>query len=274
MSKQIGVVSKEDEATIREQIAIETTLGKVPPGASAKKHSQQDKAAGKGVGRDWSGQGKKDAAVMLQVDQAADQERVKILMGLGIFASFGYGESHGKKQTFHEQTESYFSGWREFRDSLPQAQRASFGVRYAEARRVCNAYIVKGKEFMDDLLEGPGTYHQKIMSLPTMTSGGQGKGTRGKTVKEEAGVNKLAKAEADQRVKIIAEFRSSEIVEIVQNLPESELGALCHALTARLAASKDKLYREIGLTVASMLKAAKVEELEQEETKEGHEKAA
>jgi hypothetical protein len=262
-------LSDPTKADLEEVSNATTPIGK---GRSSKARSQRDKAAGKGVKRDWSPQGAKDAAMIWTADRSADTEKVKVLRTLSMFAAFGYGESTGKKQVFHEQTESYFNGWKKYKDSLPEAEQASFGVRYSEARRILNGYIVKGTKYMDDLLSGPGTYHQKVNSLPTMTGGGQGKGTRkGKAKADDKGdnVGAMSKAEGEQRIAFIAKFTEKEIGEVIANLPESQLRALTHAVAIRLAASSDPVSKAIGATMTKLLSEVEISEAKETAVKAG-----
>lgn len=218
----------------------------------------------KGVTKDYSGEGERDCKIMVTIDRAADQERVKLLKGLEFYARGGYGESAGKKLKFNPVAESYFAGWNKFRDAQPEATKAAITIRISEARRVCNGYIVKNKAYMDALLDGPGSYHQKVMALPTMTSGGQGKNnTRGTATTPTAqspavtteALATLSKAEQAQRVVIVAKFTATEIGAMVSGLTEAQLPATINALAIRLAASKDKAFKELGKQIHAYMNA-------------------
>lgn len=216
----------------------------------------------KGVTKDYSGEGERDCRIMVSIDRTADQERVKLLKGLEFYARGGYGESAGKKLKFNPTAESYFAGWNKFRDAQPEATKAAITIRISEARRVCNGYIVKNKAYMDALLDGPGSYHQKVMALPTMTSGGQGKNnTRGAAAtpatpaQTTESIATLSKAEQAQRVVIVAKFTPAEIGGMVAGLTEPQLPATINALAIRLAASKDKAFRELGKQMHAYMNA-------------------
>lgn len=239
-----------------------TRIGKAP---------QRKQKAAKGITRDYSAQGKRDAQKMMATERAADVERVKILEDLSHFAQYGFGPQTGKKRKFHDTTETYFRGWAEVRDDPKHPEnKASLGVRYAEARRVCHAFCMEGvlkdwpKGSTMKVLRGEGSYHNKVGKLPTMTEQSGNRKPR-QTNGNNAGANtkKPTLAEVQdqtQRISIIAQYKEKELGEIAANLPESQLPTMAAALALRCIASKDKALNTLGKKIQQMLKDVKTDE--------------
>lgn len=242
-----------------------------PINSKAKAQSNRDKAAGKGItkaAKDYGMAGAKDAAAIWAASKEAGVVMAETLTHLAVFAPLGFKpntKADAKKRLFPDEAESYFKGWKEWVDKNldSDADKKSFATRYAEARRVCHAYILKysehkaeGTMFVSGVLQGPGTYHQKIQSLPTMQSNPSKKTPKIPTTPESK-ISELAKAEESQELKIVEGFGEKEIGRIVAGLTDSQLQLTCRALAIRLAASKDKTFQQIGTTISKLLESAK-----------------
>ncbi len=263
--------SKPVPAAVAEAIvnnAIKQHGKDVPAAATAKRASNRDKASGKGVTKDYSSLGHADAKVIWDAEEQAGKTQCEVLLHLAQFAPLGWGESTGKKRNFADATESYFNGWAKYRADLPKAKQASFGTRMSEARRVMAAYITKGVDFMNDLLKGPGTYGQKVNSLPTITGrepqpGGRTKKT-GSTPQVPATVpgttnvpttGTQAGEQQPQRISAAAQYTDAEYAAIVGAATEPQLRALCHAIVVRLMASGDATNRDRGAKFKAILES-------------------
>lgn len=243
----------------------------VAPAAKAKRQSNRDKAAGKGVTKatkDWSSLGKLDATKVNTADVEADKVRCETLsFRLPQFASTGFKPVSGKQKTrqFVDEVETYFKGWKDYQGSLAIGVQKSFQTRISEARRVCHAYILRfsetgqaGVDSITAILNGPGGYHAKINALPTMQTNPTASGTRtNKAHKGPTALTELEKAEQTQRVATVAKFTERDLGDVAAHSTDAQLQVLCQAVAIRCQASKDATFQQIGKTIAELLASAK-----------------
>lgn len=243
----------------------------IPPGATSKRQSNRDKAAGKGVGKaldtsKFEAEGKRDVKVLLALEKSTDQERCKLFARIGAeFSPYGMApkKEKAKKASFAPETEAYFDGWKKERDSdaVPKWQKATVTVRMAEARRVVNAYVVKGREFMDDLMNGEGSYHQKIGSLPTMTNRAprppKAEGEKGAAAVPQVDLSK--EADAAKRAEVISHYSDREVQEIVGNVSEAQVIPMLAFWVSRARVSKSEETRKLAESVGKLLSKADAE---------------
>ena len=243
-----------------------------PLGSNAKSQSNRDKAAGKGVTKavkNYEAMGAKDACHIWEASKEAGTKMCETLTHLAFFAPLGFKpneKADAKKRLFPAEVDSYFKGWKAWVDATldTDKDKASFATKYAEARRVCHAYILKysehgndGTMFVSGILQGPGTYQWKIASLPTMQTNPKKKGATTPNATPESKISELAKAEEAQELKIVSGFGEKEIGRIFAGLTEGQLVFAVNALAVRLQVSPDKANQEIGSAVRKLLESAK-----------------